>query len=134
MTTIDNKTEEGVDLIEKQPYPEKFLFNDPGDTITGTLIDTEVGETIHGPAFILVLSTSEGERSVWMLGTVLDNFVRRRRPMRGDEITITYRGKTEGGSGRTYKDYWATCPRDMSKPIDYSNLLGQVEQPDLLDD
>lgn len=96
-------TDEGSDFAEAwRP--------DAGDTITGTMVGVEVIDPNNqGPYPCVTLKTGSGEiRAIHAFHQVLRNGIARRRPKIGDELTITYHGKKEGGAYGGYHSYQVT--------------------------
>ena len=87
-------------------FPEAWKPS-PGDTITGTLQSVEVIDPGgNGPYPCLTLKTSDGAvRNIHAFHQVLRNALARRRPKIGDELSIAYQGKREGGSYGGYHSY-----------------------------
>lgn len=95
-------------------FPEAWKPN-PGDTLSGVLTNVEVIDPGGNGAYPCVtVKTSDGTlRAIHAFHQVLRNGIARRRPKMGDELTITYHGKREGGAYGGYHSYAVTGGQDQ---------------------
>lgn len=79
---------------------------EPGDTITGKMVDVAlIDPNGQGQYPCVTLEEVDGERrAIHAFHSVLQKEIARRRPKIGDELTITYQGKKEGVN-REYHSY-----------------------------
>ena len=79
---------------------------EPGDTVTGTLLNVEaIDPNGNGVYPVVTLKTDGGDIAVHAFHTVLRRELARRRPKVGDELTIVYQGKRPGGKNNEYHAY-----------------------------
>jgi hypothetical protein len=95
-TTTDPETETG--------FAEGWRPN-AGDRVVGTVVDISTTDGGYGPYAIVTLKTATGEVAIHAFHTVLRRELARRRPKIGDELDITYVGKSKAGAGNFGKGY-----------------------------
>ena len=76
------------------PESDAWIPENPGDQITGQIIDvdqawSDVSDTFYP---LLRIDTDDGIRTVHGFRTVLRNEIIKRRPIPGERITITFQG------------------------------------------
>jgi hypothetical protein len=97
---------------DSDDYPENWIFDEHGQTIAGTFLRFERGQTKnYGPKPIAVLEVDGAERSLWLNTAVLAGKFRdelQERPQRelspGERIVVKRLGKTATEDGQT--EYW----------------------------
>ena len=100
-----------------QEFPESWVPDKPGETISGTFLRLERGRTDYGPAQIAVIRTADGsERGVWLLHAVLKAEMKRLRPEPGERVAIRYEGRKKSAAGSTYAHYKVAADRDETPP------------------
>ena len=93
-------------------YPENWIFDEHGETIAGTFLRFERGQTKnYGAKPIAVLEVDGAERSLWLTTAMLAGKFRdelEQRPQRelvvGERVVVTRQGKTTTQDGAT--EYW----------------------------
>lgn len=112
-------------------FPESWIPKEEGDTIVGWVTRVERGYTTYGWRPILVLRDDEGElHSIWLLTEVLQNAMRRLRPVPGERIAIRFNGKKKAknprpGTSGEYNDFRVVVDRpEESAAIDWEATLG----------
>jgi hypothetical protein len=98
---------------ERDEYPANWIFDEHGETVAGTFLRFERGQTKnYGAKPICILEVEGVERSLWLNTAVLASKFRdelQERPQRelvvGERIVITRLGKTTTEDGNT--EYWA---------------------------
>ena len=83
-------------------YPEGWKPN-PGDEVTGKLIDVAVTENGWGPYPVLTLESGGREVAVHAFHDVLKGELSRRQPKIGDELSIKYLGQPQGKNYHAYR-------------------------------
>ena len=83
-----------------------FKFENPGDTITGTLISVGIHTWDDGSKSPqLRLETEDGEKVVTAGQIRLKIALTEKRPEVGDKIKITYEGMEKRAGGKTIKNF-----------------------------
>lgn len=98
---------------ENDDYPANWIFDEHGETIAGTFLRFERGQTKnYGAKPIAVLEVDGQERSLWLNTAVLAGKFRdelQERPQRelvlGERIIVTRLGKATAADGKT--EYWS---------------------------
>lgn len=107
-------------------FPEAWR-PDPGDTITGTLSEVQMIDPNGQGAYPCVtLKTAEGLTNIHAFHQVLQRGIARRRPKVGDELTITYQGKREGGTYGSYHSYQVSGGQDQE--VNWDAFLPEDER------
>lgn len=108
-------------------FPEAWKPN-PGETITGVLERVEVIDPNgQGPYPCVTIKTSDGTlRALHAFHSVLSRELARRRPKPGDELTVTYHGKREGGQYGGYHSY--AVAGGEGREVDWDNFLPADER------
>jgi hypothetical protein len=119
---LDARIAELRDRVE-QERPQSWVPEQPGDEIAGELLRYGRGTARGKEAIIAVLRTPEGvERSVWVLGTVLEREFAELQPKAGELLLIRYLGKRESTTGESsYREFRIEAERDEA-PIDWSTI------------
>jgi hypothetical protein len=126
MTIVVERARQLARLAEEE-LPEAWIPSAAGDTIVGEFVRLEQGPTVRGPAWIAVLKTEDGERSVWLLHVVLRNELARRRPESGELVLIKYLGKKESSAGQPYEGYRVLVDREQSV-ADWDAVAGTSQE------
>ena len=103
---------------EGNDYPANWIFDEHGETIAGTFVRFERGQTKnYGSKPIAVLEVDGAERSLWLNTAVLAGKFRdelRERPQRelapGERIVVTRIGKATTEDGREYWNFRILFP------------------------
>lgn len=81
-------------------------FDQPGDSVTGTVIDIRLQRWDDGTVSPqLILDTDDGEKTVTAGQVRLKAALAEQKPEKGDRITITYTSMEKRAGGRTLK-HW----------------------------
>jgi hypothetical protein len=128
-------TESTVPAAPADPgdYPEKWIFSEHGETIAGTFLRFERGQTKnYGSKPIAVLEVDGAERSLWLNTAMLVGKFRdelEQRPERelvpGERIVVTRLGKTRTEDGNT--EYWKFRVLFPDRPALSTNELFDFE-------
>jgi hypothetical protein len=93
-TTTTRSLEERLDSTAEPWRPN------PGDRITGTVIDVDSRTNDYGTyPIITVLTVAGNEVAIHAFGTVLKNEFAKRQPVSGERLGIKYLGRKEGPRG-----------------------------------
>lgn len=102
----------------------------PGDVITGKVVEAGmIDPNGKGRYLRVTLENAEGQFALHCFHSVLKNEIARARPKvgpDGDEITVTYNGKKEGGAYGEYNSY--SVSGGQVREMDWDSLLPQDEQ------
>lgn len=94
------------DTPELKTNGDFYKFETPGDTITGTVVSIKAHTWPDGSvAPQLLLSTSEGDRTVTASQFMLKQLLADTRPEIGDQITITFTEIEPRPMGKTLKKF-----------------------------
>jgi hypothetical protein len=117
-------------------YPATWIFSEHGDTVAGSFVRFERGQTRDfGARVICVLEIEGVERSLWLNETVLFGKFQdeiRERPERtltpGERVVVQRLGKTQ--SEHSKGAYWDFAVRFPDRPEpSVSELFGLDEEP-----
>ncbi len=104
--TVNDTYEDELDQQLDAERPEAWVPEQAGETIKGTVMGWETGTTKFGKQDICIIDTGEEVRSVWIMGSVLQNQFERVQPKIGERIGIRYLGKRQNEKGdNEYKDW-----------------------------
>lgn len=78
--------------------------DDPA-VLVGEVINIDIGSSDYGEYPIIVVRTSDGDKSVHAFKTVLRNELMRQRPQIGQRLGIKYLGEQASKPGSKYKSY-----------------------------
>lgn len=114
-------------MSEETSYAEGWRPN-PGDEISGKVIDISVGQGSYEPYPIVTLEDEGGtQMAVHAFHGVLQGELARRRPKIGDELKIRYLGKAEPkGNGNPYHNY--RVQGGTEPPFNWAAFGGEPEQ------
>ncbi len=99
-----------------EDYPESRIPQGEGDTIIGTVVRYTSGTTQYGEADVVVLRTQDGDRSVWLLSTVLRSQFGKLRPQVGERMGIRYGPERTSAAGNVYRDFRVEVERGERLP------------------
>lgn len=114
--SLSESVERLLDLSDRE-CPESWIPTEEDALLIGEFVRLEQGQTVRGPAWIMILRTEDGcERSVWLLHTVLRNELARQRPRRGEVVLIRYDGRKANSAGQPYEAYQVLVDRQQPVP------------------
>lgn len=92
---------------KKPATPKPGWRPNPGDSITGEVVDVQVGGGEFGDYPIVAVVTEDGEKVlIHAFHSVLKNQLRKVKPMPGDTLTVTFIGKEPTKDGeREFHNY-----------------------------
>jgi hypothetical protein len=131
------------ELLKKldEGFPPTWRPENEGDTISGAFLRLEQGVTAFGPAPIVILGTTEGERSVWLFAEAIKSAFLRAQPVPGERVAIRYEGEQPvknptPGRKATAKIFAVVVDRPAvaSGPVDGGAALGQPAAAEPTDD
>jgi hypothetical protein len=109
-------------LLDKD-FPEAWIPQVEGDELVGVFARLEHGQTVRGPAWIVILTTEDGvERAVWLVHTALRNELQRQAPRPGEAVAIRYLGmKRTADDQNDFVAYRVAVDRDATS-TDWSQV------------
>ena len=112
-------------------FPQSWQPTKAGETVSGTLLRVEEGQTEFGPAPIVIMMVGDEEISVWLFAESIRRSFLRQKPVAGERIAIRYEGEQEvksptPGRKKTAKVYRLVVDRPsvQTGPINWDALLG----------
>lgn len=119
-----------TDRLNRNTTPWK---PEPGDIVTGRVVDIEMFDGKFGTYPLLMLETDDGDEiAVHAFHTVLKSELARKRPQPGDLIGIKFQGDPEG---RGYQAYKVRLERKTpSAGVDYDRLAVEAAADQVIDD
>lgn len=94
-SAVSDAAKEALD----KDFPKSWYFDKDGDSVEGTFVKTDRGNTREwGVAPIIVLNVNGEERSIWCFHQALRSQVRNAKPKVGDRIAIRQLPKIKSGS------------------------------------
>jgi hypothetical protein len=132
---MTNKVTAPASEQEETSYPAAWLFDEDGDTASGTFIKFDRAPTKeYGMKTIAVLQIAEEDRSIWLHWDALFNRFKQevtRRPGQtlehGERVIVKKLGLRESKNGRKYEDFEVLFP-DRPPPTQ-AELWGDIFEP-----
>lgn len=122
-------------------YPKAWLAEKKGDTIVGTMLRLEQGNTSYGPALVVIIAEEETgeERAIWLITEAMRSGFNRTRPAIGEKIAVRYLGKQKvktqtPGRSNEYHNYKVVVDRPDGTSVDWAGALNVPSAADAVDE
>lgn len=112
------------DEVARQANPAQSWKPEPGDQLSGVVVDRRREHTNHGDEVdvVDVQTEDDGTLAVWGTPAVLKRLISDKDPQCGDFILVKYHGMRPARSGREFKHFGlavhkATSEEQPSRPV-----------------